>query len=56
MNFSIEEEDELMNYMEENKEHLREISLRMVKKVADLKKMNGNRWKRYAEMTCMKNK
>lgn len=54
MNFSVDEETDLMDYIEENKDHLREISLRMVKKVADLKKMSGNRWKRYAEMTCMK--
>jgi len=33
---------------------LREISLRMVLKVADLKKMAPENWKDLAETTCMK--
>ena len=40
--------------MEENKEKLREMSLRMVNKIADLKKMAPERWMRLAESTCMK--
>lgn len=52
--FSQAEQDELLNYVYDNRNKLREMSLRMVLKIADLKKMNGNKWKRYAEMTCMK--
>jgi len=34
---------------------MREISLRMVTKLADLKKsMGGDKWKRVAEVTCMR--
>jgi hypothetical protein len=33
---------------------LREISLRMVLKVADLKQMSPDTWKELAETTCMK--
>jgi len=39
---------------------MREISLRMAQKIADLRKMSiqqlgdGSRWKRLAETTCMK--
>ena len=53
-NFSKDEEVGLINYMEENKEKLREMSLRMVNKIADLKKMAPDRWMRLAESTCMK--
>jgi hypothetical protein len=53
-NFSKDEEVGLINYMEENKDILREMSLRMVNKIADLKKMAPERWMRLAESTCMK--
>jgi len=52
--FSEQEQDELMDYIYTNKNKLREMSLRMVLKIADLKKMNANKWKSYAESTCMK--
>lgn len=52
--FSKQEQDELLEYISVNRSKLREMSLRMVLKIADLKKMNGNKWKRYVEMTCMK--
>ena len=55
-NFSKDEEVGLINYMEENKEKLREVSLRMVTKIADLKKMSPTRWQRLAENTCIKRK
>lgn len=44
----------LMRYMDTNKEGLREVSLRMVTKIADLMKHNPENWKRYVEVTCMK--
>jgi hypothetical protein len=53
-NFTKDEELGLIMYMEENKDKLREMSLRMVNKIADLKKMAPERWERLAESTCMK--
>tara|TARA_B100001964_G_scaffold19627_1_gene19994 strand:+ start:2511 stop:3635 length:1125 start_codon:yes stop_codon:yes gene_type:complete len=55
-NFSKEEVAGLVSYMEENKDKLREVSLRMVTKIADLKKMSPTRWERLAENTCIKRK
>lgn len=52
--FPEQEEAELMDYIYTNKNKLREMSLRMVLKIADLKKMNATKWKSYAESTCMK--
>ena len=44
-----------MNFLIDNKDKMREISLRMVTKLADLKKsMGGEKWKRVAEVTCMR--
>lgn len=51
--FSKETQDSIIEFMEQNKERLREVSLRMAIKIADLRKMSGN-WKRLAETTCMK--
>jgi hypothetical protein len=53
-NFGKSEVDDLLTYIHDNRNKLREMSLRMVLKIADLKKMNGDKWKRYVEMTCMK--
>ena len=50
------QETALMNYMDANKENLREVSLRMVTKIADLMKHQPKGWKRYVEVTCMKRK
>ncbi len=53
--FTAEEQNELMAFLLDNKEKMREISLRMVTKLADLKKsMGGEKWKRVAEVTCMR--
>jgi hypothetical protein len=48
--------EELYEYVDTNKDKLRELSLRTVIKIADLKKMSGagDRWKRLAETTVMK--
>ena len=40
--------------MYEKKDRLREISLRMAQKIADLRNMDKNRWKVLTESTCMK--
>jgi len=45
---------EVVDYMLEKSARLREISLRMVLKVADLRKMSPKTWKELAESTCMK--
>ena len=48
---------ELYEYVDANKDRLRELSLRTVIKIADLKKMCGegnDKWKRLAETTVMK--
>ena len=52
--FSEAEKDDVMNFMIDNKDKMREISLRMVTKLADLKKSMGDKWKRTAEVTCMR--
>jgi len=47
-------EDELVNFIYANKHKLREISLRMVLKIADLWKMAPDRYQHLAEQTCMR--
>ena len=47
------QEDELMEFITESQDRLRELSLRMVMKVAGLMNMGGD-WKRLARATCMK--
>ena len=48
------QEQEIIEFMYENKNKLREISLRMAQKIADLRNMDKNRWKVLTESTCMK--
>jgi hypothetical protein len=45
---------ELVEFVEENKDKLRELSLRMVLKLADLRKSFPKNWKAMARTTCMK--
>ena len=47
-------QDDIIEFMDENKNRLREMSLRMALKIADLRKMSAMNWKRLAETTCMK--
>ena len=47
-------QDDIISFMDENKNRLREVSLRMALKIADLRKMSVMNWKRLAETTCMK--
>ena len=49
-----EKEAELIQFIFQNRHKLREISLRMVLKIADLWKMNKEKWQTLAENTCMK--
>ena len=52
-NFDKEGEQEVLDFMYENRNQLREMSLRMVLKIADLKKIS-KKWKSLAESTCMR--
>ena len=47
-------ESDLIEFIIANKHKLREISLRMVLKIADLWKMSPDKYKLLAENTCMK--
>ena len=47
-------QDEIIEFMNANQNRLREMSLRMAIKIADLRKMSVLNWKRLAETTCMK--
>ena len=51
--FSPEQGDEIVQFMQDNHARMREISLRMALKLADLTKVSAN-WKALAENTCMK--
>jgi replicative DNA helicase len=47
-------QDDIVDFMDTNKIRLREMSLRMALKIADLRKSFPANWKRMAETTCMK--
>lgn len=53
-NFGDEGNAEVINFMKDNANRLREISLRMVLKIADLKQMSADKWEGLARSTCMK--
>ena len=48
-----EQGEEIVQFMQDNHARLREISLRMALKIADLTKISGN-WQALAESTCMR--
>ena len=50
------EKDAIVDFIDVNKKRMRELSLRMVLKVADLKKSMPNSWQQVAEVTCMRSK
>lgn len=52
--FNEEQKDEILTFVYENQDRLRELSLRMVSKIADLYKMSPKRWKQLAENTCIR--
>jgi hypothetical protein len=49
-----EQKDEVVQFIEVNKDKMRELSLRMVIKVADLRVAMPDKWKSVAALTCMK--
>jgi len=53
-NFGKDGDKEVINFMVDNADKLREISLRMVLKIADLRKMDSANWESLARTTCMK--
>jgi hypothetical protein len=52
--FGEEAKQELVEFVDVNKHKLRELSLRTVLKVADLKRSMPNNWQAVAEVTCMR--
>ena len=46
--------DELVEFVDANQSKLRELSLRMVLKLADLRKSFPSNWQAMARTTCMK--
>ena len=51
--FGDQGDQEVVDFMVEKANYLREISLRMVLKIADLKQMSPDTWRDLAESTCM---
>lgn len=52
-NFTKAQEDEVLKFVFDNSEYLREVSLRMVKKIADFVKTDPADWQEMAESTCL---
>jgi predicted AAA+ superfamily ATPase len=53
--FTQEQGDMVIEFMEQNQTRLREMSLRMALKIADLTKVSDTNWRALASTTCMKN-
>ena len=53
--FTQEQGDAVIEFMEQNQSRLREMSLRMALKIADLTKVSDTNWRALAATTCMKN-
>jgi hypothetical protein len=49
-----ERKDDVIEFIDENKKRLRELSLRTVLKIADLAKSFPTEWRDYASTTVMK--
>jgi predicted AAA+ superfamily ATPase len=52
--FDTAAQNEIIDFMTVNQERVRELSLRMALKIADLRKSFPQNWQRMAETTCMK--
>jgi hypothetical protein len=52
-NFEGDEAQMIVDYIENNSIYMRELSLRMVKKIADLVKAKPDRWERLAQESCL---
>ena len=53
--FTQEQGDMVIEFMEQNQSKLREMSLRMALKIADLTRVSDTNWRALAATTCMKN-
>ena len=53
-NLTDEEKVEIIDFIDTNKKILRELSLRMVLKIADLRQSFPDRWQAVARVTCMR--
>ena len=53
--FTQEQGDMVIEFMEQNQTRLREMSLRMALKIADLTRVSDTNWRALAATTCMKN-
>jgi hypothetical protein len=47
---------EVVDFIADNSKRMRELSLRMVLKVADIRKSMPNNWRAVVEVTCMRNR
>jgi hypothetical protein len=52
--FNDDQKQEIVNFIDVNKKKMRELSLRMVLKVADLYKSMPHSWQQVASVTCMR--
>lgn len=52
--FENGEEDEIIQFVGTHRGELRELSLRTIIKIADLRRMSDEKWKLYAKTTCLK--
>jgi hypothetical protein len=46
---------EILEFVETNADRLRELSLRMVMKLAALVRMDSRNWQKMARVTCLRN-
>lgn len=51
-NYKENERKDVMSFIHEHKDSLRELSLRMALKVANIRKINQKNWKQVAKVTC----
>lgn len=54
--FTQEDEDVILNFIEDNIDNLRELSLRMVLKIASMMDISPSNWEKMARSTCCKSK
>lgn len=46
---------DVIRFVDENSDRLRELSLRMVIKIANIRRSSGDKWQRMAKITCLRN-
>jgi hypothetical protein len=52
--FNAAEQTMILEFIENNMERLRELSLRMVVKISGLYKMDKSNWQKLAKQTCFR--